>query len=85
MDTSPSPLDSAAQLSRYLRKVAKDERYSTLKLAQDTGIPYSTLRRKLNGVGDFTFTELAAIADQLKIKTSQLVAAAETATQKKSA
>lgn len=36
-------------------------------LSDRSGIPYSTLDRKLKGHVDFTFTELSAIADVLGI------------------
>ena len=38
-----------------------------LWLSEDTGIPYSTLNRKLAGKGDFTFSELLLIAESLGV------------------
>ena len=41
-------------------------------LSDRSGIPYSTLDRKLKAHVDFTFTELAAIAEALSIAPSRL-------------
>ena len=42
-----------------------------LSIAEETGIPYSTLNRKLAAKADFMFRELLAIADALGVKPSQ--------------
>ena len=42
-------------------------------LAEKSGIPLSTLARKLGGFGDFTFTELHSIAVALNVSPSAFV------------
>lgn len=41
--------------------------------AEATGIPYSTLNRKLKGHSDFTFVELYMLAKTLQMKVSDIV------------
>lgn len=48
-------------------------------LAAATGIPRTTLKRRLAGNGPFTFDELEAIANHLGCKVSDFVLAAEQA------
>ncbi len=45
-------------------------------LSERTGIPYSTLSRKMKAQVDFTFTELFAIAEALGVAPSQLTPSA---------
>ena len=42
-------------------------------LAEDSGIPYSTLGRKLKGDTEFTITEILAVAESLGIHPSRLL------------
>lgn len=42
-------------------------------LADATGIPFSTLRRKLAGHGDFTLGDLLAIAETLGVTPADLL------------
>ncbi len=42
-------------------------------LSDNTGIPYSTLQRKLGGFVDFTFSELLLIAKALGVKPSRFI------------
>lgn len=41
--------------------------YSRNQLSTRTGIPYTTLTRKLNGISDFTVGEIGRIADALGV------------------
>lgn len=41
-------------------------------LAENTGIPYTTLSRKLKGASAWTATEIARIAEALRIPASRL-------------
>jgi len=81
------PLDSPAS-APYSSRMATDIRrevadkvaaamgraeVSKLRLAEVTGIPYSTLGRKLNGRGEFTFEELYLIAEALGERPSSFV------------
>ena len=43
------------------------------ELAERSGIPFTTLARKLVGGGDFSFAELFAIAEILGVTPSELV------------
>jgi hypothetical protein len=45
-------------------------------MAAASGIPYSTLRRKVRGVGDFTLPELLAIAEACEVSPAVFFAAA---------
>lgn len=52
-----------------------DKGISNRQLAHTTGIPFTTLNRKLRGLGksSFTFPELCAIADHLDCSVSALI------------
>lgn len=46
---------------------------SVLKVSEDTGIPRTTLIRKLKGVAQFGTTELVQIANSIGVKPSELL------------
>ena len=46
---------------------------SVLRLADDTGITYPTLRRSLKGQRSLTFNEFGLIAQALEVQPSQLL------------
>lgn len=62
---------SAAEAVNEIRREAK---ISVLALAKATGIPNTTLDRKLRGIGDLTIREAAAIAAALGTTLSALLA-----------
>lgn len=59
-------------LATNIEKVRKDAGLSKLSLASETHIPYSTLHRKLEGVGAFTVDELFRITEVLEISAHSL-------------
>lgn len=58
----------ASAVAFELSKADRTKRW----LSDRTGIPYSTLDRKLKGHVDFTFTELWSIAEVLGVEPSVL-------------
>ncbi len=60
--TSTPPQGSAAEVVQMAIDAAGA---SMNALADETGIPYSTLRRKLRGLSDFTLSDLLLIAEAL--------------------
>ncbi|MDR1078351.1 MAG: helix-turn-helix domain-containing protein [Propionibacteriaceae bacterium] len=45
-------------------------------VSDESGVPYSTLNRKLEGKADFTFRELYALAEALDVEPSAFIAPA---------
>ncbi|VDG77312.1 Uncharacterised protein [Actinobaculum suis] len=70
------PIELSGYLARGIRTLLKSERCSTQRASEKTGIPYSTLHRKLSGVGDFRYSEIAALAALLELTPANLIAAA---------
>lgn len=56
----------AASIAFELTRADRSKRW----LSEQTGIPYSTLDRKMRARGDFTFTDLAKIAAALGVSPS---------------
>lgn len=77
MDSTTTPTESSTAFARGVGTLLKDQRYSIKAAAEATGIPYVTLRRKLSGMSDFDFREIAALAHLLELSPAQLVTEAE--------
>lgn len=58
--------------SRFL-EVLRARNRTKLSVSEATGIPYSTLNRKLKGRGEFTLSELVVLADELRVHPSALL------------
>lgn len=56
-----------------VRSALADAQRSKQSLSDETGIPYSTLNRKLAAKTEFTFSELYAIASALGVSPAVLV------------
>lgn len=74
MDT-PTPL--AVRLARVVSTAIRDAGRTQQSIAETTGIAVNTLGRRLTGHTPFVVTELGAIAHELDVKVSDLIAAAE--------
>jgi transcriptional regulator with XRE-family HTH domain len=57
-------------LSRAVLDAMETRSVTQVALAQGTGVPRETLRRRLSGQSDFTIGELARIAAYLEMKPS---------------
>ena len=71
--------DAASQMGRTVEASMERVGLSQRSLAESTGIPLATLNRSINGHRSFKYDELARIAIVLKVRPSDLVAAAEVA------
>ncbi|WP_147262033.1 helix-turn-helix transcriptional regulator [Blastococcus sp. TF02A-26] len=69
------------QLSRAIamqvRRLMDERQVSAYALSKQTGIPQSSLSRKLNGPAAFDFDDVQVIAAALGMDVTSLVAAAE--------
>lgn len=59
--------DAVAWTARAITDAIDSSRLTKLSISEETGIPYSTLNRKLAGKSDFTFAELILIADAVGV------------------
>ena len=59
--------------SRVAESINLREGMTRNKLSEKSGIPYSTLTRKLNGHADFTMRELGSIARALNLTLGELI------------
>lgn len=66
-------------VAQKVREAMKEADVNDSALARATGIPRPTLRRKVLGERDFTFTELVQVAIVLSIPSEELFAAASKA------
>lgn len=66
-----------ASLGSVIRGRIEAAGYTVRSAALAAGIPHSTLDRKLRTSDQFTFSELARIADLLGVRVSELAEAAE--------
>lgn len=66
----------AEEVARYVSQAIVTKGLTKQHIAEVTGIPYSTLSRKLLGRTEFTFTELALVADALNVSPSSLIPSA---------
>lgn len=60
----------------FADKVAAEmarKRFSQTLLAEQSGIPYSTLNRKLSGIGTFNMVEIFRIAQALQVEPVKLL------------
>ncbi len=73
MDHTP-----AGRTAKAVRAEMARAKVGLRELAADCRIPKSTLARRLNGTSPFTVTELAAIADRLRVPLAALLPAADT-------
>lgn len=69
MDT-PSP---DARVAGIVNRLISDHGTTELVLATETGIPRTTLRRRLTGRSNFLLTELVAIAEYFGVAASDLL------------
>lgn len=61
-------MDNISQeVSRNIAALLTQKNRSKKSVAEEAGIPITTLGRKLNGGGDFTIAEIARIADALAV------------------
>lgn len=65
----------SAELAKAVQAAMDGKGVSKRQMAADTGIPFTTLDRKLRGLGnsDFTFPELHLIADRLECRVSDII------------
>lgn len=63
----------AEEVARNVSQAIVTKGRTKLHIAEVTGIPYSTLSRKLLGRSEFTFTELALVAEALDVSPSSLI------------
>ncbi len=74
MDTSPS---LSLGVSQAVQRALTAAGISALAASQNTGIPRTTLHRRLTGSSPFLVTELVALAELCGVQVSALVASAE--------
>lgn len=65
------------RVSAEVRAEMAKRRVSVNALAEEVGIPVSTLRRSVNGQRSFTLDELFAVLQALKTPVSELIARTE--------
>lgn len=66
-------LDIARSIAVSVRECLADAARSQKSLADETGIPYTTLTRKLQGKSEFSFSELLVISEALGVAPHLLV------------
>lgn len=69
-----------AALGAVVRSAIRDSGLNLRSVSTLTGIPYTTLRRKADGLSSFAIGELLAIGNTVKQLPSELVASAEAST-----
>ncbi len=73
----PAPRSTAStRVAGTVRAAMGNSGMSQVALSEATGISRTTLSRRLNGQIPFTMDELAAIANHLGVRASDLLAAA---------
>jgi len=65
-------LELRQEIAETVRKAMAEAGISDAALARATGVPRPTLRRKVAGERDFSFTELALVAVALNIPSADL-------------
>ncbi|MGC0144424.1 helix-turn-helix domain-containing protein [Pseudactinotalea sp. Z1732] len=63
----------AGEVARNVSQAIVTQGQTKQRIAEVTGIPYSTLSRKLLGRSEFTFTEIALVADALGVSPASLI------------
>lgn len=71
------PEHAAREIATVVALRVEESGLSRRQLSDRTGIPFSTLTRRLNGLSPFVVTELHAIASVLGTTVKTLVAEAE--------
>ena len=66
-------IDIAERTAQAVSQATVTKGKSVRSLADETGIPLTTMRRKLKGIGEFTPSELFRIADALGITFMDLI------------
>lgn len=69
--------DVSRKVAAVLRRRLADENISLRSAAEKTGIPLTTLARRINGTSPLSVTELTALASLLGSTPSGIVAEAE--------
>ena len=59
--------EAVAWTARTITDAIDKSTLTKLSISDQTGIPYSTLNRKLAGKSDFTFAELILLADAIGV------------------
>lgn len=67
-------MDYSRSATEAVNEIRREAKISVLALAKATGIPNTTLDRKLRGIGDLTIREAAACAAALGTTLSALLA-----------
>lgn len=74
------PNDDKTRVAHAVSAMLRDRRISREAAAEQTGIPYRTLRRRLDGIGKgFDIDELAKIAKLLDVSITALITYADAA------
>ena len=63
----------SSKVASKVRGIAAEKMLSTGDLAERSGIPYTTLRRKMRGEREFSVTELGLVARALDVDIEALV------------
>ena len=63
----------AGDIAKRIAKCISDSALSVPQLSGQTGIPEATLRSRLSGAREFTFTEIALLANALGVKPTNLL------------
>lgn len=71
----PLPPDLRGRSAPLVQQAMDTARVSINSLADQTGIPYSTLRRKITGHSDLTLAEVLVIAEALGLHPADLIPA----------
>lgn len=66
-------MDIKQQVADKVRQAINDKDQSISSTAELTGISYTQLHRKLNGLYEFTMTELGLLADALEVHPAELM------------
>lgn len=66
--------DYSRRTTEAVNQIRREASISVLALSKATGIPSTTLDRKLRGIGEFTIREASAIAAALDLTLSALLA-----------
>lgn len=77
MDCTVIRMDNNDYLSRTqiaLSRIREDRKVTLESLSESTLIPYTTLHRKLSGVGDLTIREMVAICGSFGLTPAEFLA-----------
>lgn len=77
MTRMTQPQDISRAMTRAVEQARQTAGKSQRALSGESGVPLVTLSRKLRGMGSFTVTELAAVAEALGVSFASLALAAE--------